>query len=318
MDNLFINYRRDDSAPQAKLIAKALGEVVHSDQIFLDTDSIDIGTEWPNSIQTALEKSNIVLIVIGPNWLKAGINEWGQRRIDNENDWVRKEIANSLVDPNKKIIPILVEGATIPPESALPDCIKQITKKQAIEIRRNYWDHDIKLLIAKFQKNINFSLNSIGPAIDKYWNNLAPNLQDAFVLAANDAKRKGKDIISTRTFFAALNRLNPDRLPEFFDEIPKESLPTPTSNEVKMDQSALKEINLFSNCVKTSIDTLIDVAVERKITTEDMFIDIAKNGTGQSVRKLRRFGVDEDRIKEIVNQLGWTVIERKNKADNNG
>ena len=67
----------------------------------MDTEAIRPGQEWPHRIRTALATSRYVFVIIGPIWLTAGMSEWGQRRIDNESDWVRLEIAAALGDPQK-------------------------------------------------------------------------------------------------------------------------------------------------------------------------------------------------------------------------
>lgn len=145
----FINYRRDDTGGEAKLIADALNEELGGDHAFLDSTSVAFGTEWPSRIQEALEAAKYVFVVIGPDWLRAGSDEWGMRRIDDESDWVRREIAYALNNKSKIIIPVLVRGGVMPPPKALPSEISEIPSKQAIELRRNYWDHDIKLLTAQ-------------------------------------------------------------------------------------------------------------------------------------------------------------------------
>ena len=107
------------------------------------------GATWPQRIQHALQSSQYVLVVIGPDWLRAGSDAWGRRRIDDPSDWVRQEIATALREEKKILIPVSVRGGGIPPKDVLPPDVASISSKQAIEIRRDYWDHDIKLLMAQ-------------------------------------------------------------------------------------------------------------------------------------------------------------------------
>ncbi|MEM9451334.1 MAG: toll/interleukin-1 receptor domain-containing protein [Cyanobacteria bacterium P01_E01_bin.6] len=257
-ESAFINYRRDDSGPKAKLIADALSRTLSPEAVFLDTESIDFGDAWPDRLRSALAASRYVFVVIGPDWLTAGANDWGQRRIDNDNDWVRQEIQNALGDGTKTIIPLLIRGAKMPPPEALPSCIAAVTSKQNIEIRRDYWDHDIKLLTAKLGAQMPdlANLAPANPLVKGFWDNLSPSLQDAIVLAANAARREGKDIISTRTLFAALRRLHPAPLPEFFDQIPSEALPEPLPQDLTADINA-HDLAKFSKffCFKKKKET---------------------------------------------------------------
>ncbi len=318
MQVTFINYRRDDAAAEAKLVANALRSVAGHEAVFMDTSSIGLGDTWPRQIQAALEASQYVMVVIGPDWLRAGINEWGQRRIDGESDWVRQEIAEALANCEQLIIPVLVRGGRMPPKNALPPVIADLSTKQAIELRRDYWDHDIQLLKGRLypkqaeQSGVSDTVhtNHTTP-FDSIWDRLDTSLQDAFALAANDARRQGKDIISTRTLFAAFRRLHPGHLPDFFSHLPSDALPDPIPDSTPIRSDALADIRLLSACVQDSLNHLAPQATENnKLTSEDVFVDIARYGRGNSVQRLRTHGIDAIRIDEIVGQLGWSVLDR--------
>ena len=145
---LFISYRRDDASAEANNIKSAVCRHFGDDCAFLDASSIEAGAEWRDLIEAELDAASTVIAVVGPAWLTAGQNEWGERRIDDEKDWVRRELAKSFAT-GKKVVPVLVRGAKLPPPSALPDAVKPLTGRQQIEIRRDYWDHDIQLLLAQ-------------------------------------------------------------------------------------------------------------------------------------------------------------------------
>jgi hypothetical protein len=90
-----------------------------------------------------------VLVVIGPGWLKS-FDQWGRRRLDLEGDWVRREIVLALTE-NKTVIPVLVRGATLPPAEALPEIVRSLLGRQKIDLRVDYWDHAVTLLVSKTQ-----------------------------------------------------------------------------------------------------------------------------------------------------------------------
>ena len=146
--SIFINYRRADAGPQATIVKKAIEAEFGTTQVFMDVSSISPGDEWPKEIENKLKAADALVSVIGPEWLRAGSDEWGQRRIDNSSDWVRKELAFALRN-SKLVIPLLVGGAKLPPAVALPACLRMLTTKQALPIRAEFWDHDIKLLLSK-------------------------------------------------------------------------------------------------------------------------------------------------------------------------
>lgn len=146
---IFISYRRADSGPQAGRLYSALTQKFGQENVFMDTSDIEPGELWPRELDDALRSANSLLVVIGPDWLKAS-NEWGERRIDQENDWVRREIETTIVD-GKGILPVLVRDARLPPPDKIPGSISYLTKRQKVDLREAYWDHDVHLVLARFQ-----------------------------------------------------------------------------------------------------------------------------------------------------------------------
>jgi hypothetical protein len=111
--------------------------------------------------------------------------------------------------------------------------------------------------------------------------------------------------------FAALRRLTPQGIPAIFDKIPNESLPKPIDQEVKIDQNAIDQNLNFSGCVRESLAKLSPkITDEQKLSSVDIFVDIAKHGNGISVKRLRTYGVDAEKINQILLQLGYRIIER--------
>lgn len=144
----FISYRRDDSQAEATALARVLREKFGNHEVFLDHSSIDFGGTWPEEINEALNRSKTVLVVIGPGWLKSR-DQWERRRLDNEQDWVRREIVLALND-NKTVVPVLIRDARLPPAEALPESMRSLPERQKIDLRADYWDHDVGLLLSRF------------------------------------------------------------------------------------------------------------------------------------------------------------------------
>lgn len=147
---IFISYRRDDAAAEAGRIYSLIRGQFGEDSVFMDTSSIQAGAKWPDEIQAALGAAEMVVVIVGPDWLRAGSSKWGQRRIDQDHDWVRQELSFAFRD-NKTIVPVLVRGAEMPPADVLPEPVKALPDRQQLEIRRDYWDHDVKLLLVRLQ-----------------------------------------------------------------------------------------------------------------------------------------------------------------------
>jgi pterin-4a-carbinolamine dehydratase len=149
--SIFINYRRlDAQADAGRLLATLHHKLGHSPP-FLDTSSLAPGAEWPPEIKAAITSADTVVVLIGPDWLRAGADSFGQRPIDSPTDWVRLEIETAL-EQRKRVIPVLLREAKMPPPEALPASIRLVSSLQAVDIRSAYWDHDVKLLIGQLKR----------------------------------------------------------------------------------------------------------------------------------------------------------------------
>lgn len=147
--------------------------------------------------------------------------------------------------------------------------------------------------------------------LHQYWEVLEPELQDAFALSYNQSRREGSNIIKTRHLFAALRKIKSGSLQNLLELLPEKSLPAPIAANNSAKEYILREQPNFSPCVEDSLGHIGQRATpNRKLSAEDVFVDIAKYGTGASVAQLRTHGINAQKIDQIVKQLGWNVIER--------
>src|SRR5262245_47821980 len=109
---IFISYRRDDSAGHAGRVMDRLEQEFGRDYLFMDVDSIPLGTDFVRILREEVAKCTVLLAVIGPRWSEVR-DEDGTPRLNNPNDFVRIEIAAAL-QRNISVIPILLDGAKIP------------------------------------------------------------------------------------------------------------------------------------------------------------------------------------------------------------
>lgn len=141
---LFFSYRRDDAAGWAGRLFDSLSESFDSGNIFIDVDSIPAGEVFGEAIRRSILDADVILAIIGKKW--AGIDEKGQRRIDNPNDFVRLELATAL-EHNKRLIPVLVDGASPPRREQLPENIAALADHNVIELTHVRWKYDTGRLI---------------------------------------------------------------------------------------------------------------------------------------------------------------------------
>ena len=127
MPGIFLSYRRADAAASAGRLFTSLSQYVGPKYIFRDLASIEAGEDFEQAIQDAVEKASVVLIVIGPRWLDLH-TPGGTRRIDDPLDYVRREIELAL-SSHALLIPVLVEGASMPAAANLPSTIRDLAKR---------------------------------------------------------------------------------------------------------------------------------------------------------------------------------------------
>ena len=92
---LFINYRREDTAPYAGRLYDRLMAKFGEDQVFMDIDQIEPGEDFVEVINSKVGACDIAIVSIGPNWLGATVAS-GNRRLDDSEDFVRMEIVAAL------------------------------------------------------------------------------------------------------------------------------------------------------------------------------------------------------------------------------
>lgn len=145
---VFICYRREDSEGEARALFTMLSQVTDQSHLFLDHEAIGIGDDWKSKIDATLDKVQAVLIVIGPRWL-AAIKE---RADAGASDPVRHEIAAALNKHGMKVIPVTVNGARLPGRADLPEDIRSLTDRNAVDLRGPSWTGDTARLIATLRK----------------------------------------------------------------------------------------------------------------------------------------------------------------------
>lgn len=161
MTDIFLSYRRRDSASATGRLADRLAEHFGPARVFHDHESILAGDDFAAAIRRAINVSTAVLAVIGPDWLDAR-DPQGRRRLDNPADEVRLEIEAAL-DAGVGVVPVLVEGAAMPPAARLPASLAAFARCQAVELSETRWRYDVDRLIALLQSR--FAIESEQPPL---------------------------------------------------------------------------------------------------------------------------------------------------------
>lgn len=145
MSRIFITYRREDATSQAGRLYDWLGEHYGDDAVFKDVDSIDPGRPWRRAIDNAVASSDVVIAVIGPRWLP----ELKER--SSGDDYVRYELEAALAN-DKRVIPLLVNGATMPAPEELPETLKTLPDIQAFDVSDARFRSDVDELLRRLDR----------------------------------------------------------------------------------------------------------------------------------------------------------------------
>ena len=145
MPRIFISYRRDDSAGHTGRIYDRLIDRFGRGQVFMDVDTVQPGLDYIKVVDDAVGTCDGFIAVIGREWLLAS-DSTGRRRLENQADLVRLEIAAAL-ERDIRVIPVLVQGVQMPLEIELPEGLKSLASRNALEVSDTRFRYDIDRLI---------------------------------------------------------------------------------------------------------------------------------------------------------------------------
>jgi len=163
---VFMSYRRDDSAGDTGRLYDALTARFGRDSVFMDVDAIAPGADFADAIRQAVSSCQVFIAVIGKTWIGSA-DAGGHRRLDDDRDFVRLEIQAAL-ERNLRVIPVLVQGASMPSADQLPDAIGRLAVRNAFELTYGRWHYDAARLIA--------TIEELGAQIGKELSNLPEQL----------------------------------------------------------------------------------------------------------------------------------------------
>jgi TIR domain-containing protein len=141
---VFINYRSTDEAWAATVVWQVWAERIGKHRVFLDNQSIGLGRRFDTELLEAVEGSAAVLAIIGSRW--HGTQSDGRRLIDDENDWVHREIRHAL-NHGVPVVPVLIDRKKLDTHE-LPAELAELARFQYCTIRRRYWHSDLAGLVA--------------------------------------------------------------------------------------------------------------------------------------------------------------------------
>jgi hypothetical protein len=149
--NIFISYRRSDSADIAGRIYDRLIDRFGKNPVFKDVDSIPLGLDFKEYLGKKVGDCVVLLAIIGDRWLDASYPS-RKKRLKDPSDFVRIEIESAL-ERGIPVIPLMVRGAEMPHEDLLPPSLRKLVYRNGIPIRSDPDFHrDMDRLISALEK----------------------------------------------------------------------------------------------------------------------------------------------------------------------
>lgn len=145
MAGIFISYRRDDSAPWTGRVYERLAREFDRDRIFMDVDNITPGLDFVEELGRQVGSCDALVAVMGRGWAEAR-NSNGTRRLDDPNDFVRIELEQALAR-GVRVIPVLVDGAAMPSSNELPEGLRLLVRRHAVEVTHARFGSDVQRLV---------------------------------------------------------------------------------------------------------------------------------------------------------------------------
>ena len=158
MRAIFISYRREDAEGQAGRLFNDLAEQFGEHSVFMDVAGIEPGRDFRRAIDEQVASCGVLLAVIGKRWLDA-TDESGRRRLDDPMDFVRLETASAM-KREIPVIPVLVQGASMPRAEQLPPDLAELPYRNGVELTHARWDSDVQVLIKALRPHVGLPAQS--------------------------------------------------------------------------------------------------------------------------------------------------------------
>lgn len=130
---VFISYRHSDSKALTDRLVEHLSERLGPGNVFRDVGSIEPGDDFTEVLAESLDHCDTALVLIGESWFEAE-DEHGARRLENPEDWVRREIL-AVLERDIRVIPVLLDDTKMPRERDFPAPLRPLARRQAVKLR---------------------------------------------------------------------------------------------------------------------------------------------------------------------------------------
>ena len=147
---IFLSYRREETEHAAGRLGDRIAQRFGPEKLFVDVDSIPPGVDFAEAIQAAVRSCDVLLAFVGPRWVELR-DRAGRRRIDDPDDFVVLELREAL-DRGIPVIPVLVDGATMPAPAELPAHLRAFSRRHAVRLDAETFRQDAAWLLEQLAR----------------------------------------------------------------------------------------------------------------------------------------------------------------------
>jgi formylglycine-generating enzyme required for sulfatase activity len=118
----------------------------------------DVAVDWVE-LGGSLESCQMVLVMIGPQWLSAAHAD-GRRLIDDPQDAVHLTLTRAL-DRGLRLVPVLLDGTVMPRSHELPTALQALVRRPAMSLHPQRLDADMGMLVSMIRRTLESSFGSV-------------------------------------------------------------------------------------------------------------------------------------------------------------
>jgi hypothetical protein len=136
---VFVAYRRANAPGHAGRLGDRLIKHFGPGQIFKDIESLKLGETFADVIREKLQRAFVMVVIMGPGW-------HSDPRLHEPEDLHREEIRTAL-ERGIQVVPVLVNGATMPHATDLPEDVRPLVSRHGITLPEVYWEAGVDRLV---------------------------------------------------------------------------------------------------------------------------------------------------------------------------
>jgi hypothetical protein len=146
VSGIFLSYRREHTGLLVDRLHDRLATRFGPEQVFRDVQRVDPRDDFGQRLDEVVGSCDALLAVLDDRWL-LNRDPVGKRPLGVARDWVQREIETAMRRPDVLVIPVLVEGATMPGELEMPFSIRSLSRLNPMRLSDAAWDAEVERLL---------------------------------------------------------------------------------------------------------------------------------------------------------------------------